>query len=68
MDTKTTEQAAAELGLSQPSLLNYLSRHPHLKPVTQTHKRGALLWTDEEIAAVRTAKNMPSKAGRPKRR
>ncbi len=66
MEKKTTEQAATELGMSRQGLINYISRHPKLRPETQLYKAGLLLWTDEEIQAVRKAK-ANSKIGRPKK-
>lgn len=65
MGTKTTEQAAAQLGLNQTTLITYLSRHPDLRPASRQEKAKALLWTDEEIAAVRKARAW-RKSGRPK--
>jgi DNA-binding HxlR family transcriptional regulator len=64
MAQKTTEQAAEELGMSRPVLITYISRHPELRPVNQLHKAGLLMWTDEEIEAVREAR-ANRKAGRP---
>ena len=56
MAQKTTEQAAADLGISRPVLINYITRHPELRPANQLHKAGLLMWTDEEIEAVREAR------------
>ena len=64
MAQKTTEQAADELGMSRPVLITYISRHPELRPANQLHKAGLLMWTDEEIDAVRQAR-ATRKAGRP---
>ena len=64
MDKKTTDQAAAELGISRPLLITYISRHPELRPASQIHKANLLLWTNEEIEAVREAR-ATRKAGRP---
>ncbi len=66
MAQKTTEQAAEELGMSRPVLITYISRHPELRPANQLHKAGLLMWTDEEIEAVRQAK-ANRQAGRPKK-
>ena len=64
MAQKTTEQAADELGMSRPVLITYVRRHPELRPANQLHKAGLLMWTDEEIDAVRQAR-ATRKAGRP---
>ena len=64
MVQKTTEQAAIDLGISRPVLINYITRHPELRPANQLHKAGLLMWTDEEIEAVREAR-ATRKAGRP---
>ena len=66
MDKKTTDQAAAELGISRPLLITYISRHPELRPANQIHKANLLLWTDEEIEAVRQARAVRG-TGRPKK-
>ncbi len=68
MDKKTTEQAASQLGISRQVLINYIGRHPLLRPAVQLHKAGLLMWTDEEIEAVRVARaSYSSKGGRPKK-
>ena len=68
MEKKTTEQAAIELGISRQVLINYVGRHPHLRPAAKLHKAGLLMWTDEEIEAVRQARaSYSSKGGRPKK-
>jgi predicted DNA-binding transcriptional regulator AlpA len=66
MAQKTTEQAANELGMSRPVLINYITRHPELRPQSQLHKAGLLMWTDEEIEAVREARANRGN-GRPKK-
>ncbi len=66
MESKTTEQAALELGMSRPVLITYISRHPELRPAGQIHKANLLLWTDEEIEAVRQARAIRGN-GRPKK-
>jgi len=68
MDKKTTEQAAGELGINRQVLINYIGRHPHLRPASQLPKAGLLMWTDDEIEAVRQARaSYSSKGGRPKK-
>lgn len=66
MAQKTTEQAAEELGVSRPVLINYITRHPELRPANQLHKAGLLMWTNEEIEAVRQARASRG-TGRPKK-
>jgi hypothetical protein len=66
METKTTQQVAAQLGVSEPNLIVYLNRNPQLRPANRQHEKGAFLWTDEEIEAVRQAR-ATWKASRPKR-
>lgn len=62
MQLKTTDQAAQELGITQDNLKIYIWRHPELRPASSTPKENMLLWTDEEIQAVkeaRTARRRP---------
>jgi|GEM_PF-5142769 len=66
MEVKTTEQAALELGMSRPVLIVYITRHPELRPCAQLHKANLLMWTDEEIEAVRMARATRG-PGRPKK-
>ncbi len=66
MDKKTTDQAASELGISRSHLITYISRHPELRPAGHIPKANFLLWTDEEIQAVREARAIRGN-GRPKK-
>jgi hypothetical protein len=66
METKTTKQVAEELGLSETNLIVYLNRNPQLKPANRHYEKGAFLWTDEEIEAVRQARAIRG-TGRPKK-
>jgi hypothetical protein len=56
MEPKTTQQVAAELGLSSRVVIHYLRDHPELKPAKQAYKNGPFLWTDKGIAALRKAR------------
>jgi hypothetical protein len=48
---KTTSEAAPLIGLEHQALINYLNRHPDLKP-TERLPNGDYLWSADEIAQV----------------
>lgn len=60
---KTTEQVADELDTTRVNLNVYLFRHPDLKPRLQLPS-GDLMWTEEEIQAVREARRTRRLASR----
>ena len=64
-DTKPIEttDAAARLGMTQMSLLNWLYRNPTFKPRVQVGQ--SYLWTEAEIEAVR-AKRVDLRSRKPK--
>lgn len=53
MEKKTTAQVAKALGIKRGSLYALLHDYPALRPLERYGKREYLLWSDEEIAALR---------------
>lgn len=66
MSEKSTSQVAGLLGISRPSLITFLSRHPEVRPEKRIQPSGDLLWTDEDIERLKEAK-AKAKGGRPKK-
>ena len=60
----TTEQVAADLGISVATLNSWLSRHERYKPAGRAGKRWA--WTDEELEALRQAREASTSRNRHK--
>ena len=58
MTYKLTPEVCAELGLSPAALNSWLSRNEKYKPKART-PNGAMLWTDDEIDAVQSARATP---------
>ena len=58
MTYKLTPEVCAELGLSPAALNSWLSRNEKYKPKLRT-PNGAMLWTDDEIDAVQSARATP---------
>lgn len=52
---KTTSEVVPDVGLTHQSLINYLTRHPELRPEEKLPS-GDYLWTDEEIQRLREAR------------
>lgn len=49
----TTEQAAAQLGITHIALLNWINRWPDYRPQLQMGKQSAWVWTPAEIERAR---------------
>jgi hypothetical protein len=45
---RTTAEVAESIGMTRQGLINYLVRHPELRPARKVFDRN-YLWTDEEI-------------------
>jgi hypothetical protein len=52
---KTTSEILPTVGLEHRALLNYIARHPDLKPAERL-PNGDYLWSDEEIARLLEAR------------
>jgi hypothetical protein len=55
MNYKLTPDVCALLGMTPAALNSWLSRHERHKPKHRT-PNGAMLWTDQEIAAIQMAR------------
>lgn len=64
MTMYTTEQVAADLGISVATLNSWLSRHERYKPVGRDGKRWA--WTDEELEVLRREREVSTSRNRNK--
>ena len=58
MTYKLTPEVCAQLGMTAAALNSWLSRHARYKPKART-PNGAMLWTDDEIDAVQSARSTP---------
>ena len=67
MTYKLTPEACQRLGMTAAALNSWLSRNERFKP-KQRDRNGAMLWTDDEIDAVQSARAtpLPGKAWRGK--
>ena len=64
MTMYTTEQVAADLGISVATLNSWLSRHERYKPAGRDGKRWA--WTDEELEVLRREREVSTSRNRHK--
>lgn len=55
MTYKLTPEVCDLLGMTAAALNSWLSRHERYKPKQRT-PNGAMLWTDQEIAAIQAAR------------
>jgi len=53
MTKQTTRQVTKALGISTQRVYSILGNHPHLRPSERVGKMKQLLWSEEEIAALR---------------
>ena len=58
MKYKLTTEVCVELGMTPAAFNSWLSRHERYKPKTRT-PNGAMLWSDDDVAAVQAARATP---------
>ena len=58
MTYKLTPEACQRLGMTAAALNSWLSRNEKYKPKART-PNGAMLWTDDEVAAVQSVRATP---------